>query len=201
MAVKRRKCKNCGEYTDTFIKVPAGVFCSIGGALEFARGKQEQQRKRQQAKARQSQAKEARADNKAHREAKERIKPRSKWLSELQAVFNKYIRLRDIKFGCISCDKTSNWQGQWHASHYYSRGHSSSLRFNLWNCHKSCSICNNHLSGNIGEYTPRLIEKIDQERFDYLLQHKSDVASYDIDWIKRAIKIARKAVKRLEKRL
>lgn len=201
MAVKKRKCKNCGEYTEIFIKVPAGVFCSIGGALEFARGKQEQQRKRQQAKVKQSRVKADKVAKKAYREAKDRIKPKSKWLSELQAVFNKYVRLRDIKFGCVSCEKPSDWHGQFHAGHYFSRGHSSSLRFNLWNCHKQCSVCNNHLSGNIGEYTPELIGRIGQERFDYLLEHKSDVASYDIDWIKRAIKITRKAVKRLEKRL
>lgn len=199
MSVRKLKCKNCGEYTENFVKFPAGVFCNINGALEFAKGKQEQQKKRQIAKVKQVQAKEVKAANKVHREAKERIKPKSKWLSELQAVFNKYVRLRDVNLGCVSCDKPSDWQGQWHASHYYSRGHSSSLRFNLWNCHKSCSICNNHLSGNIGEYTPKLIDKIGQERFDYLLGHKSDVASYDIEWIKRAIKIARKAVKRLEK--
>ena len=87
-----------------------------------------------------------------HKERKASLKPKSKWLSELQAVFNKYIRLRDHLDGCISCDKGSLWHGQWHASHYYSRGHSSSLRFNLWNVHKSCSVCNSHLSGNIGNH-------------------------------------------------
>lgn len=200
MAVKKRKCKNCGEFVEDFIIINAGVFCSVNSAYLFVTAKQEQQRKRQQAKVKQSQAKEVKAANKAHREAKERIKPKSKWLAELQAVFNKYVRLRDIKFGCVSCDKPSDWQGQWHASHYYSRGHSSLLRFNLWNVHKSCSICNNHLSGNIAEYTPELINRIGQGKVDWLSINKSKVASYDIEWIKRAIKITRKAIKRLEKR-
>ena len=66
----------------------------------------------------------------------------------------------------------------------------------MWNVHKQCSVCNNHLSGNIGEYTPRLIEKIGQEKFDRLLRHKYETKSFDIEWIKRAIKICRKAVKR-----
>jgi hypothetical protein len=57
------------------------------------------------------------------------------------------------------------------------------------------------LSGNIGEYTPRLIEKIGQDNYDWLDAHKSNVKSYDIEWIKRAIKICRKAVKREESKL
>ena len=79
--------------------------------------------------------------------------------------------------------------------HYFSRGHSSSLRFNLNNIHKQCSVCNNHLSGNIGEYTPRLIDKIGNDKLNYLIIRKSDVASYDIEWIKRAIKIFKRKVK------
>jgi len=132
---------------------------------------------------------------------RKKVKTKSEWLSELQVVFNKYIRLRDSNLGCISCDKASSWSGQWHASHYYSRGHSSFLRFNLWNVHKSCSVCNTHLSGNIGEYTPAIIKKIGQDRFDYLLSHKADIASFDIEWIERAIKITKKAIKRKEKKL
>ena len=194
MAVKKRKCKQCKEFTETFIIANAGVFCSYDSAVKFATTKRDKDRD----KAKQSQVKQER---KAHKEAKERIKPKSKWLSELQAIVNKCVRLRDASLGCVSCDKNANWDGQWHAGHYYSRGHSSSLRFNLHNIHKQCSVCNNYLSGNIGEYTPELINRIGQGKFDYLLANKSKVASYDVEWIKRAIKIARKAVKRYEKRL
>jgi hypothetical protein len=200
MSVKKRKCKNCGEYTENFIKVPAGVFCSIESAYKFARTKQQKQRDKQIAKSKRVKVKKIKAERRLHRANKERIKPKAKWLAELQAVFNKYVRLRDINDGCISCDKPSGWHGQWHAGHYYSRGHSSSLRFNLWNCHRQCSVCNNYLSGNIGEYTPKLINKIGQTKFNYLLSHKSNVASYDVEWIKRALRITRKAIKTLEKR-
>jgi len=75
------------------------------------------------------------------------------------------------------------------------------LRFNLWNMHKQCSVCNNHLSGNIGEYTKGIMYKIGVDRFDYLETHKSDVKSYDIEWIKRAIKIAKRKVKQLKERV
>ena len=140
-------------------------------------------------------AKDAKAVKKRNIDFKQSVKTKAKWLEELQIVFNQYVRLRDINDGCISCDKPKDWIGQWHASHYYSRGHSSSLRFNLNNVHKSCSVCNSHLSGNIGEYKPRIIDKIGLEKFNQITSIKSDIKTFDIDWIKRAIKITRRAIK------
>ena len=189
MANSKLKCRECGERRprEDVIRVPLGVFCDFSCATKHGQSK--------------AKVKRDKAVRVKHKEDKERIKPKSKWLTELQALVNKYVRLRDAKDGCISCDKPASWKGQWHASHYYSRGHSSALRFNLWNNHKACSVCNNHLSGNIGQYTPRIIDKIGQDRYDWLKAHKSDVRPYDVEWIKRAIRIARKAVKRLEKKL
>ena len=189
MKAKQKTCRQCKtKFTPrTSLQVVCPDFaCAITQGRKTA------------AKARERAAK---AERKIQRERKKAIKPRSKWLSELQAVVNKYVRLRDAGLGCVSCDKPPNWHGQWHASHYYSRGHSSALRFNLWNIHKSCSVCNSHLSGNIGEYTPRLVKKIGQERYDWLLSHKSDIAEYDIDWLERAIKVTKRAIKRLESRI
>ena len=131
---------------------------------------------------------------------KNRAKTKSEWLNDLQKLVNKYVRLRDLKDACISCEKPASWGGQWHCSHYYAVGSSSFVRFNLWNLNKSCSVCNTHLSGNIGEYTPRIIEKIGQDRFDWLFANRSNIANYDVEWIKRAIKIARKGIKRQERR-
>lgn len=194
----RMKTCKCGckkrAPADSGVVINMSWFISFDHAVAYASKKGKQAVKRQVAK----KEKANRAKAKVRKEA---VKPKSKWLSELQTVFNRYVRLRDINNGCISCDKGAGWQGQWHAGHYFSRGHSSSLRFNLHNVHKQCSVCNNHLSGNIGEYTPRLIEKVGEAKFDKLVMHKSDVASYDVDWIKRAIKITKKAVKRLEKQI
>jgi len=137
------------------------------------------------------------------RETKRRkvaAKTKAQWAKEAQAVFNKYVRLRDRHDGCISCDKPASWHGQWHASHFYSRGHSSGLRFNLWNVVKSCSVCNSHLSGNIGEYRPRLIDKIGQARYDWLLEHKSDLADHSIDYLRRVKAIFTERCKRIERR-
>lgn len=201
--MSKLKCKQCKkyEYKDTCVETNVGNFCGTGCATTWAEAKRDRDRKKRIAKLNKEVKENEKAVRRSHRADKERIKKLSTWLGELQSMVNKYVRLRDAKDGCISCDKPSTWGGQWHASHYYSRGHSSSLRFNLWNIHKSCSACNAHLSGNIGQYTPRLIEKIGQRRFDYLIEHKSEPVKYDIEYIKRAKAICAKAIKRLERRV
>lgn len=202
MAVAKKKCRHCGEYEfqEKGVKHPAGFFCSQDHAILFAQGKASKARAKLIAKSKQVQVKKVKVQKTKDRARLQELKPLSKWLDDLQVIFNKIVRILDINDGCISCDKTSDWHGQWHASHYYSRGHSSALRFNRWNVHKSCSVCNAHLSGNIGRYTPRLIVKIGQDKFNWLERHKSDIATYDVEWAKRAIKVAKLYLKRLEKR-
>jgi hypothetical protein len=188
MANAKKACRYCKEYKQahTMVKVPLGVFCNWGCAIAHGKALAEK--------------KKVKAVKVKHKADKERVKTKAKWMSDLQKIVNEYVRLRDKHESCASCDKGPEWGGQWQAGHYYSRGHSSSLRFNLNNIHKQCSVCNNHLSGNIGQYMPKLINNIGQHRFDYLTAHKSDIRSYDVEWIKRAIKIARKGVKRIKSR-
>jgi len=199
MGNKKRKCRECKEFViaSEGVKFPVGFFCTYEHAMWFAESKTSKAKLAAAKKLTKEKDKAARVQ---HKKDKESIKPKAKWLAELQSLVNKYVRLRDVKDGCISCNKDEFWTGQWHASHLHSRGHSSRLRFNLWNIHKSCSVCNSHLSGNIGEYTPRLIEKIGQERYDWLTANKSKPTSYEIEYIKRAIKITRKAIKREERK-
>lgn len=185
----KRKCRHCKNYAllDSCIKVPLGHFCSMDCVVEHGRQKAQKARQKQ--------------NKKDLRDYKERTKTPTQRLNELQTLVNKYVRLRDINDGCISCDKPSTWHGQWHASHFYPRGRASAVRFNLWNIHKSCSVCNSHLSGNLTSYKPRLIDKIGQERFDQLEAIHRDIVTYDPEYIERAKKVAKKAIKRLEKKL
>lgn len=136
----------------------------------------------------------------ARRAAVARLKTRSDWMKEAQAEVNKYVRLRDAGLGCISCDKPANWGGQWHASHFRSVGAASSVRFNLWNIHKSCSVCNNWKSGNLSEYEPRLREKIGNEKVDWL-RTQNQLSTYSIEYLKRLKTIFKKRAKRLEMEL
>jgi hypothetical protein len=164
------------------IKINAGRFHNIECATQYAHRQGLRALARKKAKA----DKEFKAETKQRKEA---IKSLPELAREAQTVVNKYVRLRDINEGCISCDKPPTWAGQWHASHFYSRGHSSYLRFNLLNIHKSCSVCNSHLSGNIGAYRPWLIEKIGQAKYDWLEANKSRLAEHDREYLVRIKKV------------
>jgi hypothetical protein len=144
-------------------------------------------------------AKEARIERAETKKKLEKIVPMSVHLDRTQAVINAYVRLRDADKGCISCPRPASWGGQWHASHYKSRGANSALRFNLLNLHKACSICNNHLSGNMAGYVPGLIERIGQEKVE-MLDNFDRSRTYTIEYLARMRKVFNKKIKRLEKR-
>jgi len=97
---------------------------------------------------------------------KESIKSKAQWLREAQKEFNTYIRLRDSDKPCISCQR--HHEGQYHAGHYRSVGACPELRFNELNVWKQCAPCNNHLSGNIGEYRINLVKMIGVDKVEWL---------------------------------
>jgi hypothetical protein len=160
----------------------------MGCAIEYSR--------KQSAK---KEAKDAKIKRQEYREAKVKAKSRGQWLKEAQVVINRYVRLRDSKLGCVSCDKPATWNGQWHASHFRSVGAASSVRFNLWNIHKSCSVCNNWKSGNLSEYEPRLRAKIGDEKVNWL-RTQNKLSNYQTDYLKRLIDIFKRKIKYIEKR-
>ncbi|WP_177342787.1 recombination protein NinG [Pseudomonas sp. GTC 16482] len=188
--IKPKKCKapGCGRHfkpTMTTQKV-----CSIACALAMSKDSKVQK------VAAKAITRQAREDLKARRE---KLKSRAEYAKEAQAAINRYVRLRDAHLGCISCSKPASWQGQWHCSHFRSVGAAPHLRFNLWNMNKSCSACNNFLSGNIMAYRPALIEKIGQAKVDWL-ECNSDVARHDIPYLRRVKAVFSKKARRLEKR-
>ncbi len=95
------------------------------------------------------------------------VKPLSYFAKQAQTEFNAYIRERDAALPCISCGRFHD--GQYHAGHYRTVGANPELRFNEDNCHKQCSPCNNHLSGNIENYTPAMITKIGGANYQRLM--------------------------------
>jgi len=103
---------------------------------------------------------DAKERRKRDRELLKQLKTRSEWLKELQAIFNKFIRLRDKGLPCVSCGHPDDGSRQRHASHYKSVGGNPALRFDPNNCFASCSICNNYLSGNLVPYRVELIKRI-----------------------------------------
>ena len=188
----KKTCRNteCRKRFDVTTPRQARVtWCSEDCAIAIVR------RKRERAKAEQE-----RKERRELREAKEKIKPRSAYMKEAQAVINRYVRLRDARLGCISCNKPPTWNGQWHASHFRSVGAAPHLRFNLWNIHKACSVCNNHLSGNIMAYRPALIEKIGEERV-LQLESAQGRAGHDIEYLIRLKRVFSRKCRRIERAL
>ena len=109
------------------------------------------------------------------------LKPASHWVKKAQVAFNKFVRERDKNEPCISCGRFHD--GQYHAGHYQSTGSRPELRFHPSNNNKQCAPCNNHLSGNIVNYRPRLVEKVGIEMVRYL-ENFNGVQRLTIDDVK-----------------
>ena len=145
---RRRKCQQCK--TGFTPERPFQRVCSIPCAI---------------AKAHKSQDKAYRAETRRRKQAAMTLSDHHK---VTQRVFNRFIRLRDMAAGypCISCQR--HHTGQYHAGHYLSVGANPELRYCEDNNHLQCSPCNNHLSGNQAQYRLGLIERIGQDRVDWL---------------------------------
>lgn len=172
--IKQKTCKICKEKFTPF--QPLQSVCTNNGyacAREFANRQREKQIK-----------KEKKEFNAETRRMKEKIKTRKQWAEEAQAAFNKFIRLRDARDPCISCG-TTDQNIQYCAGHYKTRGAYPELRYEELNVHKQCNKnCNLHLSGNIINYRPRLIEKIGIDKVEWLEGHH-EPKKYTIDDLKR----------------
>lgn len=144
--LKPKKCKSCGVMFKPFSSL--AKVCSMSCSLDYVGSQKAVKAK----KAHVAQKKDFLANDKSFQRAK------------CQKAFNEFIRLRDAHLGCISCDKPSDWGGQWHASHFKTVGARPDLRFNEDNCHKACSVCNNYLSGNLVSYRDALEDKIGNDR-------------------------------------
>jgi hypothetical protein len=130
------------------------------------------------------------------------LKTVSEWESECRAIVQAIARIRDRKDGCISCHVGPNYGGRWHGSHFRSVGACSALQFHLWNIHKACAQCNLHKSGNIAAYRPRLVEKIGQDKVDWI-ESQNQIAKRSgpayIEYLKRFKKVMGKRLRRMEK--
>ena len=110
-----------------------------------------------------------------------------------QKVCNTYIRLRDKNEPCISCGYNGIAR-QWHSGHYKPIGGFSALRFNELNIHKQCSICNNHLSGNLVLYRENLIKKIGLQEVE-TLESCSETKRYSVEELQEITRYYRAKIK------
>ena len=106
------------------------------------------------------------------KQQKESIKSKSYFEKLLQTEINSIVRLIDNDNGCISCDHgwTKEATRQFHAGHRLSVGSNPTLRFNLFNIYKQCSICNNWKSANEREYDKGIVNHYCIELLEYIKQ-------------------------------
>lgn len=176
---KPRRCKQCdSEFTP---RLPLAYICSAICAARYVKAAKQ-------------------AEKAKDKERGEKLKKTAQWEAECRAIVQKIARIRDRNDGCISCDLPASWDGQWHGSHFRSHGAASAVQFHLWNIHKACQPCNHRKSGNLEGYRPRIIEKIGQERVDWLLR-QNQIVRHDVDYYKRFKAVMGKRLRRMEKRI
>jgi len=191
---KTVKCKMCSSRFDK--KSMAHVCCSPLCAIQW--GKKERARKARKADLEAARA--VKLDKKVSKARVEELKPLSYWLAKAQTAVNKYVRLRDVNYGCISCNKPATWGGQWHAGHYRSVGSNTYLRFHLWNINKQCVQCNHFLGGNVGKYRDGLIERKGRDVTDFL-ETSTNTRRFTREYLERLTAIFTKKAKRIQEKL
>ena len=196
MANSKRKCKHCLEYikATSGIKVPAGFFCGIDHATEFAQAKRDADREKQKAKVKREVVKKEKTARSDLREFRNNDKSHQTKLT--QASFNAWIRFRDEGEPCNSCGRSTGCKIN--AGHYLSVGSHPELRFNPLNVNLQCEYCNVYKSGNIKEYRPRLIDKIGLELVEWL-EGPNDAMKYTCEQLREIrayyAKLTRQGVK------
>lgn len=133
---------------------------------------------------------------KEQRQKKEAIRNKHWYEKKLESEVNEIVRVIDNDKGCISCKCgwETNTERQFHAGHRKSVKSNPTIRFNVFNIWKQCSICNNWESANEREYDKGIIKYYGAEMLDYIeqlpSQHKE--LHLSIDELKQAIINARK---------
>jgi len=189
--LKLKSCRICKNKFEPYSSL--SVTCSIPCSIKLVNDK----------KAKKTLAKlklDIKIEKMEQRKAKENLKSKSQWLAEAQKEFNKFIRLRDHREGCISCGSNDD-HIKYDAGHYKSRGAHPELRFDESNVAKQCSMnCNMKLSGNIIEFRKGLFIKIGEKELERIEGHNPP-KNYTISDIKEIKTKYRKKWRELEKQL
>lgn len=154
----KKRCKFCKSYfpAGDMVKVPAGTFCTIEHAMEFANQPKEREkadRKRNAEKKRQFNQSDVKTRQKAAKEA-----------------CHAYIRERDKGKPCICCGKPLG--DTYHAGHWIPSGQNPLIRYDEDNIHGQRVDCNYFKGGDSGDYEKNLIERIGLDRVQALKAKK-----------------------------
>lgn len=117
---------------------------------------------------------------KEKKQIKVKLKTWSDYFQEAQKQFNAFIRERDKKQPCISCDTPAGTY-KLTAGHFYPAGSYKNIALDESNCHGQCWFnCNKNKHGNLLEYRPRLIKRIGFKAVEELDQKRLIERKYTI---------------------
>lgn len=109
-------------------------------------------------------------------------------VSDLDAVFSKYIRLKDADENgyaiCVTCGDSGKWTLM-ECGHFISRSHMYT-RFSELNCACQCHDCNSRLRGNIIKFS-QYLESIRPGSVELLTEHGQTIYRYSITELKSMI--------------
>jgi hypothetical protein len=144
-----------------------------------------------------------RAERESVKARKRALETPKKLLPKAQKEVNRWCRFRDLLAGrsCISCGATyrTAFGGVFDAGHFRSVGSAPHLRFFTPQIRLQCVRCNRDMSGNTVEFRKGLValrgvESVEQIESMYW------IAKWNVDYLRRLIRVAKKRADRLEKR-
>ena len=97
--------------------------------------------------------------------------------NKLWKLISIYIRERD-KGTCFTCGVKKPIK-EMHAGHFV-HGKTTPVYFDVTNINCQCPKCNTYLSGNLIEYTVKMIAKYGQGKVDYLRSQKHKIKKWKI---------------------
>lgn len=132
----------------------------------------------------------------------EKLKSRSQWAREAQAVVNKYVRLRDHLrgLGCVTCGAYPQGSHPFDAGHLRSVGSAPHLRFMTSQISLQCVPCNRHQGGRALIFRQAMVQRRGSNWVE-ALEAMQGLAKFDISYLERLKSVFAKRCKRLEKRL
>ena len=117
--------------------------------------------------------------------SKKKAKTLPKLKFDLQKIFNKFIRLRDMGhddyFTCIACGETKPKEVA-NAGHFYAVKGYDSMRFNTDNVQIECVGCNCFNESHLIGYAINLKEKIGEDRLNELHRLAKDYKMNGYKW-------------------
>ena len=153
-----KKCKNCNERFETRFSTLEKYCWNPDCKTIEAMYKLEKLKKRDLAKNKQK--------IKAIEKELETIQQK---VLRVQAVFNKFIRLRDNGKECISCDTILNFEKKkFDAGHLFNANNHWNIRFDEQNVNGQCVKCNKHLHGNLLSYREKMIQRWGEDTLNRL---------------------------------